>query len=380
MRALIITSIFVLLMLSGCSESVTSGVGPPSDESPTKAVHIESQEEGAQEQGDASVVADSGGRSAVDADREAWTGPELETMPWQHVMALEGSASTSIGAPNEGRVEGAIPFPLRAPGLRLNPRRFNEDGHFGTVEMIQSLIKAAAAVERAFPGGPPLVINDLGFKQGGPIPHHGSHQSGRDVDALFYMLDAEGAPQMSKCVSLNLEGEGWDYLDQADPADDQFFKLDAKRSWRFLQALAEEEGTTVQRVFVAEHIRTLLLAEADRVKAPGEARELVEAVTCQPGSPHDDHFHIRYFCTAEDIGAGCQDSTPMYPWRVAELRQKGVSPTIYRRRRPRPRRGKGDLVERAIAKAGARHEKVEAFLRERKAWRRPPRTGRPYCP
>ena len=30
------------------------------------------------------------------------------------------------------------------------------------------------------------------WSDGGPIPHHGSHRSGRDVDVLFYLLDREG--------------------------------------------------------------------------------------------------------------------------------------------------------------------------------------------
>lgn len=376
-RYIVITSAVVSLMVLACSERPSTDSLQRADGGAAQATRNEALQKIVNVSGDAG---DSGTGADGDAVDEAWPGPEVETMPWQEVMALDGTASTSIGAPNEGRIEGGIPFPLRAPGVLLNPRRFNDDGHFGTVEMIQALIKAAAVVDREFPGGPPLIINDLGYKQGGPLPHHGSHQAGRDVDVLFYMLDEGGAPQRSKCVSLNLEGEGWDFLDQSDPEDDEFFKLDAKRSWRFLQALAEEEETTVQRVFVAEHIRTLLLAEADRVKAPRKARELVEAWTCQPGSPHDDHFHIRFFCTAEDIRSGCQDSTPMYPWRVEQLRAEGVSPTIWRRTRPRRRRGKGDLVERAIAKAGPMHEKVKAFLRERKAWRRPPRTGRPFCP
>ena len=362
-----------LLTLMGCRGS---------DRSPIDAATLVAEpvllEASVSEERDGSPVSESSSSKNKDAGF-TWTGPDIETMPWQEVMKLDGSVSTSIGRPNKGRVVGGVPFPLNAPGLRLNPRRFNKDGHYGTVEMIQSLIRAAAVVERELPGGSGLVINDLGFETGGKIPHHSSHQAGRDVDVLFYMFDADGEPQPSNCVSLNLEGRGWDYLDPLDPEDDVFFKRDGERSWRFLQALAEQEETTLQRVFVAEHIRTLLLTEADRVKAPRAARELVEAVTCQPNSPHDDHFHIRFFCTPQDIRSGCRDSWPMFPWRVETLREQGIRPPVFSR--PRYRRGsaRADLLEKILSK-GPTNDKVKAFLEERRAWRNPPKTDRPFCP
>ena len=53
--------------------------------------------------------------------------------------------------------------------------------------------RAAAAVEREHPGSW-LGVADLSREQGGSAPYHRSHQSGRDVDLLYYSVDAAGAP------------------------------------------------------------------------------------------------------------------------------------------------------------------------------------------
>lgn len=322
--------------------------------------------------------------SSSDADVEADGAPGLDGAPLVDAedeidpMTLDGSVSTSIGGPSGGSLEGGVPFPARAPGIIRNPRRLNPGGHYGTVEMIQTLIRAAAVVEEAMPGGHPVVVNDLSFREGGPIPHHGSHQSGRDVDVLFYLLDREGEPRPAKGVPLDPRGRGWDFDDLADPEDDKFVKIDAKRTWRYLQALVEQEDSRLQRIFVAEHLRTILMNEARRAKAPRAARRRVGLLTCQPGSPHDDHFHFRFFCTTEDLQQGCEDSLPLYPWRRKQLAAAEVEPVLFRRRRRR-RRSKTVSPAEAAAKAGKMHWKVIAFLRERESWSENPHPGRPYC-
>ena len=295
------------------------------------------------------------------------------------LLALDGERSRSIGAPTDGRLEGGVRLPDRGPGFRSNPRRPNAEARYGTVEMVQALVRAAGVVHEDVPGSY-LVLNDLGYEAGGPIARHGSHRAGRDVDVLFYLLDAEGQPWPSIGAFLDPEGHGVDFRDLADPDDDIDVYLDAPRTWRFVRALIEdpETGRWVQRIFVAEHIRALLLAEAESSRAPRETRERFEAITCQPGYPHDDHLHIRFYCTPDDMAHGCEDSPPIYPWRRVELRSLGLRPRVHR---PRPDRPASPTVsaEEARAAAGAMDARVERWLERREAWMRPPRTGRPYC-
>jgi penicillin-insensitive murein endopeptidase len=301
----------------------------------------------------------------------------------QDVLALSPSVSTSIGSPGAGEVRGAVALPDQGPGFKYNERR-PYAARFGTVELVQALIHAAAAGT----ADDVVVINDLGLDGGGPIRQHGSHQSGRDADVLFFSLDTKGKPVPSVGVPIDPKGRGIDFKDLAVRSDDVELRFDAKRTWRFMASLIEATGTDLQRIFIVEHVRTMLLAEAERVKAPKKIKERFEMITCQPETPHDDHMHIRLFCSAEDIAAGCIDGSPMMPFRRQALKKLGVSPVLesYASRHERTRRAGVDerttSMEEArakIEKSGPMHARVRRFLDEREAWAKKPSPGRPYC-
>ncbi len=290
---------------------------------------------------------------------------------------VRGSRSTSLGGPATGSLEGGIALPERAPGLVSNPRRPNRAAFYGTAEMINALTSAAATVARELPGGT-LYVNDIGFERGGPIDHHASHQAGRDADVLFYLLDDAGHPIPSVGAPIDPAGEGTDYRDLLDPSDDVPLHIDLPRTWRFIEALLADPDALVQRIFVVEHLRALLLEEARRREAPAAAIARFEDVSCQPGYAHDDHLHVRLFCSSEDLGRGCADATPMYPWRARQLARAGLE----RVTEVRPRRPRSRVVTEAEVRASAppMHESVRAFLDRRAGWTRQPHPGRRYCP
>jgi penicillin-insensitive murein endopeptidase len=295
------------------------------------------------------------------------------------LLTLDGSVSTSLGGPNGGTLRGGVALPLQGPGFKFNPRR-RPEARYGTVELVQALVQAAQAVAARFEGSE-LVVNDLGHAEGGPIEQHGSHQSGRDVDILFFLRGAQGEVLPSVGVPLDTQGQGWDFKDLAVPDDDVWVRLDVERTWAFIEALLMRDGEHVQRIFIAEHLRNMLLAHAEKVKAPAAARELFANVTCQPGAPHDDHMHVRFHCTPEDMAAGCMDSPPVYPWRLAALAKLGLKPVLHRRSAAQGRAAAKRTTSRAEARrrAGKLHPDVVRFLERREQWANPPRTGRPWC-
>ena len=326
------------------------------------------------ESGEAAAAPDPPGDEPIDAaESERLQRAEASAA----VLALDGSRSTSTGHNSNGDLRGAVPFPDRATGVRLNPRRPNEAGRYTSVETAQALIRAAAVVAEDLPGSE-LVINDLSLESGGPIPHHGSHQNGRDVDVLFYLLNQDDTPFGSKGIPLDRSGRGFDFADVAVAEDDVAVKLDVARTWRFLQALAEDPRSNLQRIYLAEHLRNMLLAHAERIGAPAAARRRIDDGTCQPGHPHDDHLHLRFFCTPEDLRDGCEDTFPMYPWRRDEIRSAGLEPVMARWH---PRRPTPQIVSRREAqeRSGPMHANVRAFLRERESWSETPHPGRTYC-
>lgn len=315
----------------------------------------------------------------LDTPEDAVGTPEPVDAPLDPLSASP-SLSTSIGGPSDGRLEGGFPLPAEGPGFRSNLRRPNPDAFFGTVETIRALVRAAAVVHEEMPGSE-LVINDIGFREGGPITHHGSHRAGRDVDVLFYYFDREGSPWPAKGVPVDPRGRGWDFGDLADPGDDVRVRLDVPRTWRLVQALLEGEdpSSPLQRIFLAEHVRTLLLDHAERVRAPQAVRDRFGDLTCQPGYPHDDHFHFRFFCTPEDVRAGCMDGGPMYPWRRQQLQADGVD-AVMAPRAPRARTTRGRERPTAAAAEPIRmHARVRTFLDQRATWSATPHPGRRYC-
>jgi len=288
------------------------------------------------------------------------------------------SHSTSIGSPTNGRIVGAVPMPLQGPGFRYNDRR-SQDARYGAAEVVRAIATAAAVVERELPGSE-LVVNDIGLVEGGKIAHHGSHRAGRDADLLFFLLDDHAQPIGSVGAPLDPNGIGFDYKDLSLAEDDVRVHFDAARTWRFVRALLEDDQAEVQRIFVVEHLRTELLAEAERSAAPAAVVARFADVSCQPSYAHDDHLHVRWFCSVEDLRAGCEDAAPLYPWREQALRAAGVEPVLAKRARsedPAPV-VTNEQAEREVLRR-APHPDVLAFLKRRKAWERQPHPGRPYC-
>ncbi|MBT8470427.1 MAG: penicillin-insensitive murein endopeptidase, partial [Deltaproteobacteria bacterium] len=180
--------------------------------------------------------------------------PRTEPLEQDGTIEWSSFDSTSLRNPNDGALRGGVPLPLRAPGLRFNPGRV-PSARYGTVEVVRALVRAGARVDQEL-GGLPVTINDLSFERGGPIPHHRSHQSGRDVDVLFYQLGPDGKPIESVGAFFDPDGVGVDFRDLADPNDDITLQFDVTRTWLFLRTLIEDEEAQLQQIFVAEHLRT----------------------------------------------------------------------------------------------------------------------------
>jgi penicillin-insensitive murein endopeptidase len=291
---------------------------------------------------------------------------------------VKAQASTSIGSPTNGALQHGAALPLRGDGFHFNDRR-SSDARHGTDEVVAAIRRAAQRVHAELPGSE-LVVNDLSLPKGGPIPHHGSHRAGRDADILFYLNDRNGAPTGAVGAPLDPAGIGIDFKDLSVSEDDVEVRLDAARTWHFVAALLEDPQAVVQRIFVVEHVRTLLLAAARSAGAPGPIVTRFEEVSCQPSYPHDDHLHVRWFCSAEDITAGCEEAAPLYPWHLSALKAKGVTPVLAKLKKAAE---PADVVTQAEAaqavQAASPHAAVLAFLERRKAWERQPHPGRLYC-
>jgi penicillin-insensitive murein endopeptidase len=228
---------------------------------------------------------------------------------WYAPSPLTPGIGGSVGLPHRGVLTGGEQLSVRGDGFRTFR---DDDSRWGTPRLVSVIRRASAEVERARPGGAPLVVADLSLRHGGFHVRHRSHRSGRDVDLLFYVTTPDGR----SVVNPGFVGFGHDGLAKADAGGRRFVRLDMPRQWLLVRALLTDQDAHVQWLFVARWLEALLIEYA---QARGEDPELIwraELVLRQPSDSltHDDHIHMRLACSPAEAVAGCEWTGPRWPW------------------------------------------------------------------
>lgn len=200
-------------------------------------------------------------------------------------------------------------------GVRLKPndnlRYVTEyeplDHYYGTWQLVQLLERAAQRVAVRLPGAR-LSVGELSAQHGGNLPGHASHESGRDVDVGFYMLDARGRPYDAYAYA-NFDDRGRGIKPNVG------LGFDVKRNWELVSRLITDGDARVQYIFVAQGLRWLLLEEAKRVGTPRSIIDRAARVMVPPRErhPHGNHFHVRIYCSPNERPK-CADQGPIWPW------------------------------------------------------------------
>ena len=224
----------------------------------------------------------------------------------------------SVGAPNSGILTEPTELPVKGVGFRRY-RPWAATYH-GTKPLVRTLEFAGSR----FSGGPPLVVGDIAGKRGGKLPGHSSHRTGRDVDLLFFYMTAAGQPIESPgFVKVGADGLALVAL----ASGSEFIRLDVPRTWELVKALLESPHAEVAWLFVSTWVEAQLIQYA---RARDESPFLLwraENVMHQPkdAAPHDDHFHLRIHCSAEEGVSGCLSGGPEWPWFAPP---PSLSPTL----------------------------------------------------
>ncbi len=223
--------------------------------------------------------------------------------------APEPCRGGSCGAAWNGRLVGGVAMPVKSRHTVLHGGKARQRSAYGTRELVELLTRAANVVGASV-DGPPLVVGSLSDHDGGKLAGHKSHQTGRDVDILFYARDPAGKRRQSvgfydfdgagRCTHRRCEG--WTFDDQ--------------RNWWLVRTMVWSKRPVVQWIFVSNPLRERLLAYAERRGEHPEILRRARKVLTQPGnsSPHADHYHVRVYCSVEDKAAGCRDGGPRWDW------------------------------------------------------------------
>ena len=230
------------------------------------------------------------------------------------VAALAGCAelgvvsdgtSISVGKPSRGYLVDGVRLPDRGDGFVTRDVWRARDNRYGTDELID-LITAVARRMRTQVRDVKLVVADLSGKGGGErIAFHRSHQTGRDVDLLYYMRDASGQPFEPDAMHA--------FNRHARAVDGSGIAIDVPRTWALVKELITAPEAAVQWIFMYEPIAQRLIEHAEKIGEPPALIARARKACRQPGDSarHDDHMHVRVYCSAADRGYGCVDIGPM---------------------------------------------------------------------
>lgn len=195
---------------------------------------------------------------------------------------LPDSRSKSIGTPSRGQLQFAERLrPHRGYRIRDAARAW------GTQEVVTQLRKAFDHVVRGFPKAPKVEVHDLSYRAGGPIAHHRSHQSGRDVDIAYF----HNACRRRTC-GFNRIGAR---------------QLDVKRQWALLSYWLKRNQ--LEAVFIDYPLQAALYRHAKaRGASPADLKHWFQyprGRRFQLGvirhfPKHADHMHVRFACHKSD--------------------------------------------------------------------------------
>jgi penicillin-insensitive murein endopeptidase len=228
---------------------------------------------------------------------------------------VSDGTSVSLGKPSNGQIVDGVKLPNQGDGYFTRDRWRLRNNRYGIEELVR-LIKSVASRVQAASHGPRLVVADLSGRGGGPVhTWHRSHQSGRDVDLVYFMLDKDGKPFEAEAM--------YELLPDGTAKDGSGMRIDIPRTWRLVRELLTAHEATVQFVFMYAPIAEMLAEHAEKRGEPAALILRARKAMKQPGdsAPHNDHMHVRIFCPKADRAFGCQDFGPLDLWfeREAEI-------------------------------------------------------------
>lgn len=221
----------------------------------------------------------------------------------------------SVGHAQEGFVnDGLVPMTKHLMFVRPH-----DGAHHGNLTLVRALEHAASEVAQYFPGTAPMHVGDLGNRFGGAHPRHQSHRAGRDIDIMFFVSDPTGRSL------FHPESHAYSFAATTSHPNQVF---DEAKNWAMVRSFVLNDATPVQWIFCSRGIKSALLRYALATETNTEALIRAAYILQQPANAraHDDHFHLRFYCTLEELSVGCFDQGPTWPW-TALRDHKAVMPS-----------------------------------------------------
>lgn len=250
---------------------------------------------------------------------ERWMGATSDPLPPQpHYKAVLRAqadvkrAPMSMGSVGGGELYNGLALAASGPHHVIVDRALPRDTRWGTPQLVRLIEAAARQVARAYPGSL-LAVGNLSVEGGGDIRWSRSHNSGRDADLAFYILDTRKKGRARRVAAAP---DLLSFTDAGVARGAKHYRFDVARNWALAKALLTHPSAQIQHLFISEALKQKLLAHARATSEPPWLIERAAQVLHQPtdSAPHDDHFHVRLSCTRADRLRGCLDRGPRWPW------------------------------------------------------------------
>lgn len=227
-------------------------------------------------------------------------------MPESTGMATRGILHHGARLPNQG--------------LGYVRGRPTDTTYGGTARLVAAIERAAHQVEESFPHTVTLRVGDVAHPEGGAHPRHHSHRTGRDVDIMFYVINAQGESiHPEETHAFSRYGVAFE---QGHP-----IHFDEARNWTLVRTMLMDPDIDVQWLFVSRGIKSLLLDYAIAHETDPDVLVRASYVLAQPenAQPHDDHLHVRIYCSEEERLGACIDTGYRWPWLRPRIETSGAS-------------------------------------------------------
>lgn len=192
--------------------------------------------------------------------------------PWStHVPELPTveDGGRSIGRPSLGRLEDGVPLPESPDYVIRIP-----DQAFGSSYAVEHLVSAIADFRHQTGFDGPIYIGAISRAEGGKLPPHGSHQSGRDVDIRLPALPFAFEKQRLSTVDV-----------------------DCYATWVLLDAIHRTGAVDV--IFLEKRFHRRLRSAAEELGAPQARIDAVMAKLMHVRG-HRGHMHVRFACGPDE--------------------------------------------------------------------------------
>ncbi len=233
-------------------------------------------------------------------------------------VVTDGS-SISVGKPSGGHLVDGVRLPDRGEGFFTRDVWKSRNNRYGTDELIDLITGVSRRLAPKY-DGIRLVVADLSGRRGGEAHlWHRSHQSGRDVDLVYPVRDKDGKAIEPDAMRV--------FLPNLVAKDGSGLTIDVPRTWLLVKEIITAPEAPVQWVFMYEPIAQAVLAYAQKLGESEVVLARARRALKQPGdsAPHNDHIHVRIYCSIQDRVYGCLDIGPLdlLAEREAEMASRG---------------------------------------------------------